>query len=78
MGHSERLAKSLDSFLTLNQTTAPESGFNYIQYQNVNGKWYIQRESTAGAIVYAYGTSGASTAWTNRASESYNDVPTTW
>ena len=38
-----------------------------------NGNWYIQRYNMAnGTFRYVKGTSGYATAWTNRASQSYD------
>jgi hypothetical protein len=49
----------------------------YIGYQNKAGNYYIKRINTStGAVDYSYGASGYSTAWTNRATESYNDFAT--
>lgn len=49
----------------------------YLGYQDKDGKYYIKRINTStGAVDYSYGASGYSTAWTNRATESYNDFAT--
>lgn len=49
----------------------------YVGYQAKDGKYYIKRINTStGAVDYSYGASGYSTAWTNRATESYNDFAT--
>lgn len=49
----------------------------YVGYQNKAGNYYIKRINTStGAVDYSYGASGYSTAWTNRATESYNDFAT--
>jgi hypothetical protein len=46
----------------------------YIGYQNASGGWYIKRQDTTTTVwTYAKGTSGFSTAWTNKASQTYND-----
>ena len=51
----------------------------YIGYQDKGGNYYIQRINTStGAVDYTKGASGYSTAWTNRATESYNDFATTF
>jgi hypothetical protein len=51
----------------------------YVGYQRKDGYYYIQRfNTTTGAVDYTAGTSAYSTAWTNRASESYNDFATTF
>ena len=47
---------------------------SYFGFLNKDGAWYIQKEVQAGAEVnttYASGTSGYATAWTNRATQSY-------
>lgn len=49
----------------------------YCGYQNKGGNYYIKRINTStGAVDYSYGASGYSTAWTNRATETYNDFAT--
>lgn len=51
----------------------------YLGYQDKGGNYYIQRVNTStGAIDYTKGASGYSTAWTNRATESYSDFATTF
>jgi len=51
----------------------------YAMYQNKDDKWILIRISdTTGVTTYAKGTSGTSTAWTNRASQSFNDYATTF
>jgi hypothetical protein len=46
----------------------------YIGYQDKDGNYYIKRVNlSTGAVDYTVGTSGYSSAWTNRASESYSD-----
>jgi hypothetical protein len=45
----------------------------YYGFEDASGNYYIMKE-TGGAYTYTAGTSGYSTAWTNRASESY-DTP---
>lgn len=51
----------------------------YVGYQRKDGYYYIQRFNTStGAVDYTAGTSAYSTAWTNRATESYADFATTF
>ena len=51
----------------------------YIGYQTKDGAYYIKRVYTSnGAVDYTKGTSAYSTAWTNRASESFADFGTTF
>lgn len=46
--------------------------YAYTGFENASGSWCIQRETLAsGAYRYAAGTSDYSTAWTNRASQTY-------
>lgn len=46
--------------------------YSYTGFESANGGWCIQRETLAsGAYRYAAGTSNYSTAWTNRASQTY-------
>ncbi len=49
----------------------------YIESQNIGGKWIIMKilEST-GIVTYASGDSAAATAWTDRASQTYQDYAT--
>lgn len=49
----------------------------YVGMLDKGGNYYIKRINTStGVVDYSKGTSGYSTAWTNRASESYNDFAT--
>jgi hypothetical protein len=51
----------------------------YMGYQRKDGYYYIKRiNTTTGAVDYTAGTSAYSTAWTNRASESYADFASTF
>lgn len=51
----------------------------YVGYQDKGGNYYIQRFNTStGAVDYTAGSSGYSTAWTNRATESYSDFASTF
>jgi len=51
----------------------------YAMYQNKDDKWILIRiNDTTGITTYAKGDSGTSTAWTNRASQSFNDYATTF
>lgn len=51
----------------------------YVGYQHKTGKYYIQRfNTTTGAVDYTAGASSYSTAWTNRASESYDEFSVTF
>lgn len=62
----------LDGYVVTNQDT-PGSP-NYYGYVNRQGVWYIMRETTAGDVrTYAYvrGETGYSTAWTDRATQTY-------
>ncbi len=46
--------------------------YAYTGFESSSGSWYIQRETLAsGAYRYVAGTSDYSTAWTNRASQTY-------
>lgn len=48
-----------------------ESDPKYFGYLGVDGAWYIMK-LTSTAATYCKGDSGFSTAWTNRASQTYN------
>lgn len=49
-----------------------EGGYNYYGYIGRDSSWVIMRESTAQTEYrFAFGGSGYSTAWTNRATQSY-------
>ena len=49
----------------------------YVGMLEKDGKYYIKRiNTTTGVIDYSYGASGFTTAWTNRATETYNDFDT--
>lgn len=51
----------------------------YVGYQDKYGNYMIKRvNTTTGAVDYTKGSTAYSTAWTNRASESYSDYATTW
>lgn len=63
----------LDDFDTSNDPTF------YLGYQDKDGNYFIKRINTStGAVDYTKGASGYSTAWTNRASESYSDFASTF
>jgi len=51
----------------------------YLGYQEKGGAYYIKRiNTTTSAVDYSKGASAYSTAWTNRASESYTDFAGTF
>lgn len=51
----------------------------YIGYQDKGGNYYIQRyNKSTGAVDYTKGASNYSTAWTNRATESYDEFSVTF
>jgi hypothetical protein len=51
----------------------------YVGYQDKGGNYYIVRYNIGTpAVDYTKGTTGYSTAWTNRASESYSDFASTF
>ena len=51
----------------------------YVGYQDKAGNYYIARYGIGTpAVDYTKGASGYSTAWTNRASESYSDYASTF
>lgn len=54
---------------------------NYYGFEDKDGSWYILKETiSAGADVYTYckGTSAYATAWTNRASQTYQSYSATF
>lgn len=51
--------------------------YKYFGFQRSDGYWYIMRKTiSTNVFEYAAGTSAYSTAWTNRASQSYSDYAT--
>lgn len=55
------------------------STYKYFGFEDAAGKWYILRKTIAtNAFLYAYGTSGYATAWTNRASQTYDTFDNTF
>lgn len=53
--------------------------YKYFGFEDADGKWYILRKTIATNIfLYAAGTSGYATAWTNRASQTYATFDTTF
>lgn len=51
----------------------------YLGYEDKDGNYFIKKiDTTTGAITFTKGTSGYSTAWTNRATESYASFATTF
>jgi len=51
----------------------------YVGYEDKAGNYYIKKiDTTTGAVTFTKGTSGYSTAWTNRATESYASFATTF
>ena len=66
----------IDGYHPANSAQVQLDGINYYGYLNADGAYYIMKEvvSNSGLTrVYTYtaGSSGYSTAWTNRATESY-------
>lgn len=49
----------------------------YFGYEDEHGNWYIA-QNTSGAWRYVTGTSGFSTAWTNRSGQSYGYPSAKW
>lgn len=53
--------------------------YKYFGFEDADGKWYILRKTIATNIfLYAAGASGYTTAWTNRASQSYDTFDNTF
>ena len=51
--------------------------YKYFGFQDASGNWYIMRKTIATNIFeYVAGASAYSTAWTNRASQTYTDYAT--
>jgi hypothetical protein len=51
--------------------------YKYFGFQKSDGGWYIMRKTIATNIFeYVAGASAYSTAWTNRASQTYTDYAT--
>jgi hypothetical protein len=51
--------------------------YKYFGFQRSDGYWYIMRKTiSTNVFEYAAGTSAYSTAWTNRASQTYTDYAT--
>lgn len=50
----------------------------YFGYENDAGEWYILEMTTSTQLRYAKGASNYATAWTNRASQSYDLYGTTF
>ena len=47
----------------------------YFGFINNEGQWYIMKQSTSGSVTsyrYCKGSSGYATAWTNRATQTYD------
>lgn len=56
-----------------------DSTYKYFGFEDKDGNWYIMRKTLASAaFLYAAGTSGYSTAWTNRSSQTYASFATTF
>jgi hypothetical protein len=69
------LLRALDNYL--NVDIEVDASPYYYGFEDADGNWYIRKETlsgTAGSLsaLFARGTSGYTTAWTNRASQSYN------
>lgn len=53
--------------------------YKYFGFEDAGGKWYILRKTIAtNDFLYAAGASGYATAWTNRASQSYDTFDNTF
>ena len=56
-----------------------EGSTNYYGFERADGAWYILRSTTSATVFrYAKGSSNYSTAWTNRASQSYSTFGATF
>ena len=58
-----------------------DANANYYGFEASDGSWYIMKEDkSSNPVVYTYstGSSGYSTAWTNRASQSYDTFGNTF
>lgn len=58
-----------------------ETDPNYYGFEDADGNWIIMKETIAGdlkAYTFAKGVSGYATAWTNRATQSYDTVSNTF
>jgi hypothetical protein len=64
-----------NGYLIVEQDANYSATYQYTQYTNRDGKWYLMRSeiisSTLTEYKYCKGDSAASTAWTNRASKTY-------
>lgn len=59
--------------------TESTATYKYFGFEDADGKWYILRKTIATKIfLYAAGTTGYTTAWTNRASQTYATFDTTF
>lgn len=68
-------AKSTEQY-AINDTEATAT-YKYFGFQKSDGGWYIMRKTIATNIFeYVAGASAYSTAWTNRASQTYTDYAT--
>lgn len=53
--------------------------YKYFGFEDADGAWYIMRKTLAdNTFLYAKGASNYSTAWTNRASQTYASYATTF
>jgi len=64
----------------ISPSTDPEiATYKYYGFEDKDGNWYIQRKTVAtNAYLFASGTSGYSTAWTNKDSQTYASAATTF
>lgn len=79
-----------DGTYSLSSTSSPTAGYaisnieetatyKYFGFENKNGAWYIMRKTLATNVFeYAAGASAYSTAWTNKASQTYASYGTTF
>ena len=68
-------AKSTEQYAINNKEAT--ATYKYFGFQKSNGGWYIMRKTIATNIFeYVAGASAYSTAWTNRASQTYTDYAT--
>lgn len=76
-GGSSSGGKATDAYAISNEEVT--GTYEYYGFEDASGNWYILRVTSASGIYqYAAGSSAYSTAWTNRASQSYASYSTTF
>lgn len=76
--NGELIGADLGNYKAANMDTSTPAYYGFV---DKDGNWYIMKEATSGSVktyTYCKGTSGYATAWTNRATQTYDTYDNTF